>query len=89
MRMHNGENFALGRGNYEYLFAPTKKWLRAIPFPRGLSRWGRKMQMCGQEGYEQSPFEGEGEVRRDSERKKAYRNRRQRPQTSKHSILVT
>ena len=58
MRMHNGENFALGRGNYEYLFAPAKKWLIATPFLRGLSWWGRKMS--GQEGHEQSPFKGEG-----------------------------
>ena len=87
MRMHNGENFALGRVNYEYLFAPAKTWLIAVPFLRGLSWWGRKMS--GQEGHEQSPFEGEGEVRRESEREKAYRNRRQRPQTSKNSILVT
>ena len=85
--MHNGENFALGRGNYEYLFAPAKKRLIAIPFLRGFSWRGRKMS--GQEGREQSPFKGEREVRRDSERKKAYRNRRQRPQTSKNSILVT
>ena len=61
MRMHNGENFALGRGNYEYLFAPAKKWLIAIPFLRGFSWWGRKMS--GQEGREQSPFKGEREVR--------------------------